>query len=205
MKKFIISTISALTFLSPFFVNSENIKSPLYDNSHERDGEITHIVLHFASNVVINPNDPYIIDEIRETFLENNVSIHYFIARDGTVYEEVPENRAAWHAGKGKLADEPQYTNKLNNYSIGIELLGIGSFDDMKMYISEDEYNALPPNLIGFTDEQYVSLNGLLEDIFTRNPYISPDRKHVIGHSEYAPDRRTDPGELFDWSRLDFE
>jgi len=59
------------------------------------------------------------------------------------------------------------------------------------------------PENIGFTEKQYASLQALLAEIYARHPDVKPDRRHVVGHSDYAPGRRTDPGELFDWSKID--
>ena len=171
--------------------------------SRERDGEITHIVIHFISNVIANRTDPYNIGDIHSIFLNYGVSAHYIIDRDGTIHLAVPEGRVAFHAGAGYLADFPDYENNLNQHSIGIELLGIGSQDDMSVFLTAAEYDALDPDLIGFTDAQYEALNWLVNDILGRHPLILPNRAHIIGHSEYSPDK-PDPGELFEWGRLDF-
>ena len=88
----------------------------------------------------------------------------------------------------------------MNRYSIGIELVAMGSSKDMSVYMSEEEYFSLDQNLMGFTDEQYASLKLLVEDICERN-HILFDREHVIGHSEYKKEK-TDPGELFDWNKI---
>ena len=67
-----------------------------------------------------HPADPYNTEEIRSIFAESSVSINYIIERDGTVRCFIPENRAAWHAGRGEWGDA-KYTNAMNKYSIGIE------------------------------------------------------------------------------------
>jgi N-acetyl-anhydromuramyl-L-alanine amidase AmpD len=201
--KSIIKFAAALVALSALSLQLSVTALPLSENSHEREGEITHIVLHFTSNVIANPENPFVMEEVYETFRESEAGVHYFIERDGTVHSAVPEERAAWHAGRGNLEAFPQYKDRLNHHSIGIELLGIGSFNDMRQYISQEEYNALNPEFIGFTDAQYVSLNKLVNNILNRYPTIKPNRNHVIGHSEYSSNNKTDPGELFDWSRLE--
>ena len=169
----------------------------------ERQGEITHVVIHFISNVIENRADPFLIEDIHRIFQEYGVNAHYLIDRDGTIHPVVPENQVAFHAGRGSLAGFPEYEDNLNEHSIGIELLGIGTQEEMSQFLTAEEYNALNPSLIGFTDAQYVSLNRLLNDILARHPGIQPNRAHIIGHSEYAPDK-PDPGELFAWERLDF-
>ena len=88
----------------------------------------------------------------------------------------------------------------MNKYSVGVEIVAIGSKNDMAQYLEAWEYNALDESLIGFTDAQYESLRNLVSDICQRND-IPFDREHVIGHEEYNKNK-SDPGELFDWERL---
>ncbi len=173
---------------------------PVEEYSSERTEAITHVVIHFMSAVVSHPDDPYNINYIRSIFIENNISTHYLIDRKGLVYVCIPEARNAWHAGKGTWKE---FTDNMNSRSIGIELLGIGTYDEMKDYITKTDYKKIDSDSIGFTQAQYDSLNNLLNDIFVRNPKIIPDRNHVIGHCEYSP-QRSDPGTLFDWSKLTF-
>lgn len=159
-----------------------------------------YVMIHFCSAVVDHPEDPYRMEYVRQTFIDADVSIHYIIDRDGTVFCYVPEYRTAWHAGKGQWLDDEKYTNKMNLYSIGIELVGIGSAGDMSLYMSKSQYNKLDRSLFGFTDAQYTSLKALVEDVCQRHE-IPMDRQHVIGHEDYNGEKN-DPGDLFDWSRL---
>ncbi|WP_207720924.1 N-acetylmuramoyl-L-alanine amidase [Clostridium gasigenes] len=182
-----------------------SIKMLLPDvNSEPRVKINTHVVIHFASNAYNNPNDPYNINDTYSIFEQYEVSSHYVIDRTGQIYLFVPEIRVAYHAGKGKLSDYPEYENRLNQYSIGIELLAIGTREEMIPVITAEKFNLINPNLIGFTEDQYKALNTLLGDILSRNPTIKRDRKHIIGHDEYNPVIKTDPGSLFDWSRIGF-
>ncbi|HTK33910.1 MAG TPA: N-acetylmuramoyl-L-alanine amidase [Caulobacteraceae bacterium] len=107
------------------------------------------------------------------------VSAHYMIEEDGRLFRLVPEERRAWHAGvsfwKGR-------TN-LNQVSIGIELVNPGH---------EFGYRPFPP-------AQIAVLADLLGDI--RERWDVPDER-ILGHSDIAPDRKTDPGELFPWAAL---
>lgn len=103
------------------------------------------------------------------------VSAHYLIAKDGAVVRLVDETHRAWHAGAGKWAD----LDDVNSRSIGIELDNDGASD--------------------FPDAQMEALEALLGDILKRHG-LEP--KHVIAHSDMAPDRKSDPGRLFDWKRL---
>jgi N-acetylmuramoyl-L-alanine amidase len=107
------------------------------------------------------------------------VSAHYTIDRGGVVYAHVPEERRAWHAGVSYWAGE----RNVNARSIGIELVNPGH-----------ELGYVP-----FTDDQIASLIDLSREIIARHP-IPPGR--VLGHSDVAPARKQDPGELFPWARL---
>ncbi len=163
------------------------------------------VMLHFCSDVIENPDDPFNVDRIVEIFTSYTVSAHYLIGRDGTVFRFVPETRVAYHAGRGSLSWAPERTNLLNDYSIGIEMLNVGSANDMAIFMSSEkyaEYAKKHPDWIGYTDEQYQALNTLLSSIQIRHPAVKHNKKHIIGHDEYAGSRRTDPGELFDWKRI---
>ncbi|MDR0516583.1 MAG: N-acetylmuramoyl-L-alanine amidase [Fibromonadaceae bacterium] len=196
------STLLAL-FISPAFATLPVVELSLLEHSKPRTETITHIVLHYMSNVVANPKDPYIIEEAARIFALNGVSAHYIIGRDGTIYFCVPEHRVAYHAGKGVLEDYPNYKDSLNQYSVGIEILAIGTYEEMAGYgITAEMYSKLDPAHIGFTEMQYESLNHLINDILSRHSSISSDRRHIIGHNEYAPGRKQDPGALFDWNRV---
>jgi len=172
----------------------------IYDYSWYQEYEPEFVMIHFCSAVVNHRDDPYNIKHVRQTFIDADVSIHYIIDREGTVYCCIPENRTAWHAGVGQWKGEEKYKNNMNRYSIGIELMAIGSYEDMSIYMTEAEYNALDPALIGYTQAQYEALEALVADICTRH-HIPMDREHVIGHEEFSPNKN-DPGDLFDWSRI---
>ena len=106
---------------------------------------------------------------------ECEVSAHYLIAKDGAVTQLVDEAHRAWHAGVGKWAGRED----VNSRSIGIELDNDGqSF---------------------FPEKQMAALEELLADILARH-HLEP--KDVIAHSDMSPDRKIDPGRLFDWKRL---
>jgi N-acetylmuramoyl-L-alanine amidase len=107
------------------------------------------------------------------------VSAHYTIDRAGTVYVHVPEERRAWHAGVSYWAGE----RNVNARSIGIELVNPGH-----------EFGYVP-----FTDDQVASLIDLASGIVERHPIPAA---RVLGHSDVAPMRKSDPGELFPWARL---
>ena len=107
------------------------------------------------------------------------VSAHYCIDEDGTAYRLVPEERRAWHAGDSAWAGEA----RVNACSIGIELVNPGH-----------QWGYHP-----FPEPQMAALIALAKDVLARHA-IPPAR--VLGHSDVAPQRKEDPGELFDWTRL---
>ncbi|MCL2488036.1 MAG: N-acetylmuramoyl-L-alanine amidase [Oscillospiraceae bacterium] len=171
------------------------------DLSDPREEAITHIVIHFISAVTNHRENPFDAGLIRQIFLDAEISSHYLIARDGEIIRLVPEDRVAWHAGPGSWAGDEQYTNKMNRYAVGVELMGIGTRQEMSQYLSAEEYDRLDPTDIGFTDEQYQSLARLIADIRARHPGVLFDRAHILGHDEYNLSK-PDPGELFDWERI---
>lgn len=171
-------------------------------NSRVRGAHVSHVMVHFINDAQRSPEEPYDLDKIYGLFEEYEVSAHYLIDREGEIYLLVPEDRAAFHAGKGHLLNYQDYHYGLNDYSIGIELLAVGTKEEMSPNIPSDVYDQIAPADIGYTDAQYKTLNLLLDDILKRNPGIKKDREHIIGHDEYAPVRKSDPGSLFDWSRI---
>lgn len=107
------------------------------------------------------------------------VSAHYTVDEDGQVYAHVPEDRRAWHAGVAHWAG----ANDINACSIGIELINPGH-----------AFGYRP-----FPGEQIGALMTLCHSILMRHPIPS---WRVLGHSDVAPARKEDPGELFPWERL---
>ena len=178
----------------------EDFLTPFDNYSWEREYAPEYVVLHFTSAVMVLKDDPYNMEAMRKIFAEGGVSPHYIVDRDGNILCYIPEDRAAWHAGKGSYGSDQRLTDSMNKYSIGIEIAAMGSYNDMSIYMSETEYNEIPSELIGYTDSQYEALKLLVRDICDR--YSIPfDSTHVIGHDMYSP-RKTDPGELFDWEKL---
>jgi N-acetyl-anhydromuramyl-L-alanine amidase AmpD len=167
---------------------------------------IDHIVLHFSSLVTVHPDHPYDVDQQIALYKTAKVSANYLIDREGKVYRMVPEERTAWHAGVGHLPWD-KLVKTMNQRSIGIEMLAIGSPNDMKLFgVTKEKYDAVAkkhPEWIGYTDAQYATVNELIKQIESRHPDIKHDRFHVIGHEEWAGrGRRTDPGELFDYTKI---
>jgi len=110
---------------------------------------------------------------------ESGVSCHFFVFEDGRVVQLVSEERRAWHAGLSRWAGEAD----VNSRSIGIELANPGH----------------PAGSPPFPEAQIRSLVALCRTLVGRHPM--PARK-VLAHSDVAPGRKLDPGEIFPWDRL---
>ena len=190
--------VEAPVTVSPYA--TEDFLLPLEKYSWEKEFDTEYVVLHFTSNVVNDKENPYDLSAIRKIFEEQEVSTHYIVDRDGSVFCYIPETHSAWHAGVGTFGDDEKYTNKMNKYSVGVEIVAIGSKNDMAQYLEGWEYDALDKTLVGFTDAQYEALRRLVPDICERNN-IPFDANHVIGHDVYNPNK-SDPGELFCWDRI---
>jgi N-acetylmuramoyl-L-alanine amidase len=131
------------------------------------------IILHYTGM----PTGAEALARLRDPAAE--VSAHYMIEEDGRVFALAPEERRAWHAGVSFWKGE----NNLNGVSIGIELVNPGH-----------DWGYRP-----FPDAQIESLLELIAGI--RERWSVPDER-ILAHSDVAPDRKTDPGELFPWKRL---
>jgi LysM repeat protein len=144
-------TTLLIPFMDDHSVPIHNLYLPL-ENSRPRRENITHVVIHFSSNAATKPQDPYIVQDVYNIFVNYGVSAHYLIGRGGEIYRLVDENRVAFHAGKGNLPGFPKYKDKLNEYSIGIEILAIGTRDEMLPMISAQAYDSIAPSNNGYTD-----------------------------------------------------
>ena len=120
----------------------------------------------------LNPNEHTYFKKIHKL----EVSSHIFINRDGEITQYVPFNLRAWHAGQSNYNGR----SCCNDFSVGIELEGTET----------DPY----------TDHQYEQLVEVIS-VLLKN-YTQLSTSHIIGHSDIAPGRKTDPGPSFDWNRL---
>jgi AmpD protein len=146
----------------------------------------TLLVIH---NISLPPGEfggPYIadffqnkLDASKHPFFEEianlQVSSHLLIGREGQLIQFVDLNKKAWHAGISEFEGQKE----CNDFSIGIELEGT----DTEPY----------------SDKQYLSLISLTNCLMESYSGISIER--IVGHSDIAPSRKTDPGVSFDWSR----
>jgi|SRR6185369_12827881 len=133
--------------------------------------KIDTIVIHSSYNPL--GGDPYSVSTIVKTYESYGVSAHYIIDRDGKIYRLVEDKNIAYHAGVSKM---PDGRTDVNNFSIGIEM--INKMDTQ------------------FTDAEYAAVNGLIASLKKKYPI-----KDVVGHSDIAPGRKTDPWN-FDWKKL---
>lgn len=111
------------------------------------------------------------------TIAHLRVSAHLLIDRYGTVIQFVPFSERAWHAGQSQF----QGKERCNDFSIGIELEGT---DDLP-----------------YEPAQYETLAHVIKQLMQHYPAIT--RERIVGHSDIAPGRKTDPGAHFDWKHLD--
>ncbi|WP_420840386.1 N-acetylmuramoyl-L-alanine amidase [Citromicrobium bathyomarinum] len=145
----------------------------LSPNYDERNAPVSMVVLHYTE---MEGADAAIE---RLTDPEAKVSAHYIISEAGEVTRLVPEEKRAWHAGVSYWRGETD----VNTVSVGIELDHPGHAYGYRE----------------FADAQIAALVPLLARIVER--YDIP-RANVVGHSDVAPQRKTDPGELFPWARI---
>jgi N-acetylmuramoyl-L-alanine amidase len=142
-------------------------------NFDERDQPVSICVLHYTGM----EDAASAIARLRDP--EARVSCHYLVAEDGQVLRMVPEDKRAWHAGQSYWRG----LHGVNAASIGIEIVNPGH-----------EFGYRP-----FPREQMEALIPLLSGIVERHQI---PRANVVGHSDVAPARKQDPGELFDWALL---
>jgi len=159
-------------------------QSPSINYNDRPNGEISLIVIH---NISLPPgefNNHYIEQFFTnqldfnahpyfKTIQDLQVSAHLLIKRDGSFIQFVPFDKRAWHAGKSSFNGQ----DNCNDYSIGIELEGTDNLN----------YEAV----------QYQSLNTILKQLKDHYPV-----QNIVGHSDIAPGRKTDPGEVFNWDEI---
>jgi AmpD protein len=166
--------------------SAQHIPSPNFDDRTDNK-DISLLVIHcislpageFGNDYInalfcnsLNPDDHLYFKEIYQL----KVSAHLLIKRTGDIIQYVPFDKRAWHAGLSNY----QGRERCNDFSIGIELEGT--------------------EFIPYTDAQYQQLNAVIALLLASYPNLSKQR--ITGHSDIAPERKTDPGASFDWSRL---
>ncbi|WP_417319602.1 N-acetylmuramoyl-L-alanine amidase [Emcibacter sp.] len=155
------------------------IQSPSPNFDERRDGaEPRLLIMHYTGMA----SGKEALARLRDG--EARVSAHYLIMEDGRIHSLVPEEMRAWHAGVSDWEGETD----INSLSIGIELVNPGH-----------DYPGYKGDYRPFPEAQMLSLAELSKGILERHQ-IKP--WHVLGHSDVAPTRKIDPGELFDWKWL---
>ncbi len=142
-------------------------------NFDERAAEISMLIMHYTGM----KDGPSAIARLASP--EAKVSAHYVVAEDGQIIRMVDEEKRAWHAGKSYWRG----VTDINSASIGIEIVNPGH---------DIGYRPFP-------EAQILSVIALSKEIVRRHKIT---RGNVVGHSDIAPTRKVDPGELFPWNRL---
>jgi AmpD protein len=167
-----------------WFTDITHVTSPNF-NDRPDENSFSLIVIHCIS---LPPNEfggGYIADlfcnrlnpdahPYFETIHTLQVSAHLLIRRDGECVQFVPFNKRAWHAGVSSF----QGRENCNDFSIGIELEGCET--------------------VIYTDAQYEMLNVVITALQKTYPNLTD----IAGHSDIAPNRKTDPGASFNWSKV---
>ncbi len=147
---------------------------PSPNHGERKDGKTANsIILHYTGMASAQGALKWLCNPI------SNVSCHYFVFEDGRILQLVPENRRAWHAGASNWHGETD----MNSISIGIEI------------VNQGHEGGSPP----FMQEQIAAVIKLCQDI-TDRWHIPQER--ILAHSDIAPLRKQDPGELFPWRQL---
>lgn len=153
---------------------------------------IDTLVIHYISAINTCPDNMFSIDECIKILNEYEYSAHVIIDREGIIYKLIDYSYRAYHSGKS-LMPYPDNRENVNNFSIGVELIATAKS--------------------GFTDEQYHTLNWLIENDIHGNAYKV---NKFVGHEDISGDRavekgirtkenkKVDPGEFFDWKRLKY-
>jgi N-acetylmuramoyl-L-alanine amidase len=155
-------------------MNNADVISLPSENYDDRKGRVpAFIILHYTGMETARTALERLVDP------QSKVSAHYTVDEDGTVYNHVPEEKRAWHAGVSFWRGEKD----INACSIGIEIVNPGH-----------EWGYRP-----FTGHQMRAVETLCKDIMVRHD-IAPE--NILAHSDIAPSRKEDPGELFPWEEL---
>ena len=147
--------------------------SPNFSLPKRSHNKIKFVVIHYTGM----KNESLAIKRLCSPVTK--VSSHYFLKKNGSVLELVPDLYEAWHAGKSSWK---KYSS-LNKYSIGIEIQNSGH---------DNSYE-------NFSSKQLISLKSLLKYLVKT---YKIDKKNILGHSDISPNRKKDPGEKFPWKDL---
>lgn len=189
-----------LVILVSLFLLSHCNSNPykLVDSTNQ-NSRVDYLVIHGTSE---NFSESL---RLLTTKTENPVSVHYLVpelndksypADELAIYSLVPEHRRAWHAGRSYWAKE----SGLNDRSIGIEVVNEFKCAGSDKALFEGAVEDLSCSFLPYSDEQVDLLITLIKDILQRYPELDPI--DIVGHSDIARMRKSDPGPLFPWQRL---
>ncbi len=170
------------------WISWADIRPSCHYNARPISREINLVVIHsislpkgqFGGSGVLRMLQGYpVFDTVEQSGLMESqlnqyaVSSHFLLRRGGELIQFVPVSLRAWHAGLSMFQGKPN----CNDFSIGVELEGADN--------------------VAYTDWQYDSLQRLIHELALRYPI-----EDIVGHSDIAPQRKTDPGLFFDWERV---
>lgn len=176
--------------------------APSRHHGSRRSEPITGIVYHFTAG---RPEFPRVVRYLQDN--SRNVSAHFVIGKVGEVAQLVDLDRAAFHAGRGRLGR----CRRPNQCTVGIEIVNWGELRPTdagwrtkaaggRPYVGPTPIRAEGTFWEPFTDAQYDALSQLTRHLLTAIPTV----KHLVGHEHVAlpRGRKNDPGPAFDWARL---
>ncbi|WP_099864624.1 N-acetylmuramoyl-L-alanine amidase [Pararhizobium haloflavum] len=166
-------TASGSEDFSPDFAGADEIRPAVNRDERAAGTSIDILLLHYTGM----ESERAALDWL--TSAESRVSCHYFVRENGQVVQLLPERARAWHAGAGSW----QGASDINSRSIGVEIANPGHDNGYR----------------DFTERQIEAVISLCLDCGERR--LIPAAR-ILAHSDVAPGRKQDPGELFPWARL---
>lgn len=149
------------------------LKSYNFSKKARNKGKIKFLIIHYTGMQSMRASIKRLIN------IRYKVSCHYLISREGKIFQMVEDNKVAWHAGKSKWGKK----ENLNKNSIGIELVNKG-------------------HRLGYQKFSKKQINALVELSIKLKKKYKIKNRCILGHSDIAPLRKSDPGEKFPWFKL---
>ena len=149
------------------------LKSHSFSKKLRNKGKIKFLIIHYTGMQSMRASIK------RLASIKHKVSCHYLISRAGKIFQMVEDNKVAWHAGKSKWGK----LENLNNNSIGIELVNKG-------------------HKFGYQKFSRKQISGLVKLCTQLKRKYKIKNRFILGHSDIAPLRKSDPGEKFPWLKL---
>ena len=154
-------------------MNLISLKSYSFSKKARNKGKIKFLIIHYTGMQSMRASIKRLIST------KHKVSCHYLISRAGKIFQMVEDNKVAWHAGKSKWGK----LENLNNNSIGIELVNNG-------------------HKFGYQKFSARQIDALLKLCIKLKKKYKIKNRFILGHSDIAPLRKSDPGEKFPWFNL---